>query len=99
VVLVFVQDLRALLTAREAAGRFHTSIAVVLMWRNRGWLDEDGQVHTLAVADRDWRGRPLYRWGDLLDAERGSRQSRKRTGLPPRARLESPYDLARCATG
>lgn len=96
--MLFVQDMDALLTAREAAGRFHTSIAVILMWRNRGWV-EGGERRTLAVADEDWRGRPLYRWGDLLDAERGTRQSRKRTGLPPRARLESPYDLARCAAG
>lgn len=90
--MTFVQDMGALLTAREAAGRFHTSIAVILMWRNRGWSDTDGEQHKLAVAGKDGRGRPVYRWSDLLAAERGTRQSRKRTGLPQRAWLDSPYE-------
>lgn len=87
----FVPNMDALVTARDAADRFHTSIPVILMWRNRGWTDADGDKHRLKVARRDDRGRPLYRWSDLLAAERGARQSRKRVGLPQRARLDSPY--------
>lgn len=76
----------ALLLASDAARYFQTSIAVVVMWRNQGWLDEHGQRHHLAIADRDRRNRPLYRLSDLLAAEHGARQSRARHGLPPRAR-------------
>ena len=87
----FVPNMDALITAIDAAHRFHTSIPVILMWRNRGWTDADGEHHHLEVATRDERGRPLYRWSDLLVAERGTRRSRERTGLPQRARLDSPY--------
>ncbi|MES2155864.1 MAG: hypothetical protein V4510_12080 [bacterium] len=80
------QDMDALLTAVEAATAFHTSIAVILMWRNRG---------TLTPIRKDWRGRHLYRWGDLLDAERGARQTRARIGLPPRALQATPYERCR----
>ena len=47
------------------------------MWRCRGWLDTDGQRHHLEVAERDRHGRPLYRWADLLHAERTTRQTRE----------------------
>lgn len=83
-------DMDGLWTAKDAAEYFHTTINVILMWRNRGWT-EDGERKSLAVADRR-DGRPLYRWGDLLDAERGTRRSRQRTGLPRRAVLASPYE-------
>lgn len=87
-------NLDALLSARDAAHAFQTSIPVILMWRNRGWLD-DGEQLRLPVAGRSRTGRPLYRWGDLLVAERGTRISRERTGLPPRMKLASPYERCR----
>lgn len=79
-------NMDALLTAVDAATRFRTSIAVILMWRNRG---------TLTSAGKDWRGRHLYRLGDLIDAERNTRQTRSRIGLPPRALLAHPYERCR----
>jgi len=87
----------ALITAADAAYRFHTSIAVILMWRNRGWIDADGEHHYLGIAGWDWRNRPLYRWRDLLTAECGARQSRQRAGLPQRAWLDNPYERSRTA--
>lgn len=67
-----------LLRASDAARALGCSIHVILMWRSRGWLDRDGQRHHLEVADRDRRTRrPLYRWDDLLVAERSTRQTRE----------------------
>ena len=85
-------DMDSLRPAKFAAEFFHTTINVILMWRNRGWIDDDGERKYLAIAERDDNGRPLYRFGDLLDAERGTRRSRERTGLPRRAVLASPYE-------
>lgn len=79
----------ALLTARDAAHALQTTIPVILMWRNRGWVDADGQQRRLATVGRDHLGRKLYRWGELVDAERDTRNTRARVGLPPRARLGS----------
>lgn len=87
-----LHDMNGLWTAKDAAEAFHTTINVILMWRNRGWTEADGERKTLPVADTDSRGRPLYRWRDLLKAEAGTRQSRRRTGLPPRAVLAHPYE-------
>jgi hypothetical protein len=67
-----------LLRASDAARAFGCSIQVIVMWRNRGWVDTDRQRHHLEVADRDRCGRPLYRWTDLLHAERSTRQTRER---------------------
>lgn len=88
---------KILFTARQAADFFQTSIGVIVMWRNRGWRDTEGTRRQLPIAAHDERNRPLYRLSDLLIAECGSRQSRRRTGLPPRARLEDPYQRARAS--
>jgi len=85
-------DMDTLYTGKQAAEFFHTTINVILMWRNRGWIDDDGQRHHLPVADHDDNGRPRYRVGDLFEAERGIRRSRERTGLPRRAWLAHPYE-------
>lgn len=66
-----------LLRASDAARALGCSLHVILMWRNRGWLDRDGQRHHLEVAERDRCDRPLYRWDDLLQAERTTRQTRE----------------------
>lgn len=84
-------DMDGLWSAKDAAEAFHTTINVILMWRNRGWTEADGERKRLAVAERR-AGRPLYLWRDLLDAERGTRRSRQRTGLPRRAILANPYE-------
>lgn len=85
-----MDDLDARLTAAEAAVRFRTTIPVICMWRNHGWLDEDRNRVTLPVSGK--RGaRNTYRLGDLLDAEAGTRQSRQRAGFPPRVIHATPY--------
>jgi hypothetical protein len=70
-------DLDALITAAEfrtATGGM-VSLAVVGMWRDRG-----------LIKVRDWRGRrPLYRYGDLVEVERSTRQRVRRHGGRRRA--------------
>lgn len=57
--------------AAHAAGVQPTAIA---MWVSRGWIDRTtGQRRHLEVAARDWRGRPLFRYADVMAAEEGTR--------------------------
>lgn len=56
-----------LLTTREAAERAHVSQAVIRQWAAR---------HYLPVADRDHRGRPLYRRIHVLLLERAKRRGK-----------------------
>jgi len=50
-------DMDSLRPAKFAAEFFHTTINVILMWRNRGWIDDDGERKYLAIAERDDNGR------------------------------------------
>lgn len=58
-----------LLTTAEAATLAGVSVHTVRQWVSRGHL---------LVADRDARGRPLYRWIDVAKAERFTRDARKK---------------------
>lgn len=72
---VTVPDHNALVSASVAAEQLRVSIAVVCMWRNKGWIDpESGERRYLEIAGKDGRSK-LYRWGDLLIAERDTRSS------------------------
>jgi hypothetical protein len=59
-------DVRALLSAKEAAGYAGVSIAAICKWRERGYLpvakDDDGNEIRVA-------GRPRYRLLDVAKAE------------------------------
>jgi hypothetical protein len=70
----FVVDENAGVPRSVAADRLGVSPHTVSMWALRGWRDPDGTHRRLSVVGRDRRQR-LYRWGDLLDAERATRRS------------------------
>ena len=63
--------------AAHAAG---VKVSTIAMWVSRGWADPaTGERHTLEVAARDWRGRPLFRYADVMAAEKATRRrGRKR---------------------
>lgn len=68
-------DPDALVTATEAASKLKVSIAVICMWRNKGWIDPaTGKRTRLDVAAQIGRSK-LYRWTDLQIAERDTRRS------------------------
>ena len=72
----------ALLTRDLAAHAAQVKPSSVAMWASRGWVDPGtGERRKLEPADRDWRGRPLYRYGDVMAAESATRRrGRSRTG-------------------
>ena len=83
-------NLKALLTATEAASYAGVTVNVIVNWRNRGWLpvatDDKGREI------RDSRGRPRYRLLDVAKAEnatkqRGERMARGITRRDPQQRL------------
>jgi hypothetical protein len=63
--------------AAHAAG---VSLSTIGMWVSRGWKDPgSGEQRRLEPAGRDWRGRPLYRYTDVMAAEQATRRrGRKR---------------------
>ena len=70
------------LSREQAARMLGVTPATVSMWALRGWRDVHGARRTLAVIGRGRRKERLYRLGDLLEAERDTRQSpnsRRRT--------------------
>lgn len=69
-------DLDALITGAQAAEYFRLSRQTIYKWRVLGHIKPDPS----SPADR-----PLYRLGDLRDAERKTRQSRKSSRNPYRA--------------
>jgi len=87
-------DLDAQVTTEKAAQAAQVAEHRIRGWRTRGWVGPDGQHRTLAIVARDWRGRPLHRLGDILDAERDTRRSGKshRRCEPPGERLRSLAD-------
>lgn len=77
--------LDAHVSRQDAALAAHVDPQVVSMWAYAGWIDPTtGERRKLQVVARDWRKRPLYRYGDVLEAERATRNSAK--GRPRRAR-------------
>jgi hypothetical protein len=68
-------NLDAKLDTSTAAQAARVAEHVIRTWRTRGWLDPDGNRRKLPVVDHDWRGRPLHRLGDVLQAERETRTS------------------------
>lgn len=67
---------------------------VISMWAYAGWKDPGtGVRRRLEVVDRDWRKRPFYRFGDVMDAEKATRRSAR--GRPRLARASN--DEARLA--
>jgi hypothetical protein len=66
-----------LVPAWFAAKRMGVSRQVVNYWRTSG---------RLPVADKDDKGRPLYRWGDVLEAERQTRRTANSSRNPNRRR-------------
>lgn len=81
-------DVNALLSAKEAAGYAHVTIAAICNWRERGHLpvatDTDGNEI------RDARGRPRYR---LLDVAKAEYATKKRGEQMARGAVR-PADLA-----
>lgn len=57
-----------------AAHHLHVSPHVVSMWALRGWVDVDGTRRQMRVVGYA-QGQRLFRWGDLLDAERATRSN------------------------
>jgi hypothetical protein len=71
-----VSDVPARLLNRDlAAYAAGVKPSAVAMWASRGWVNPaTGQRRFLEVADRDWRGRPLYRYLDVMAAEQATRR-------------------------
>jgi hypothetical protein len=77
-------DHEAGLTRDQAARLLCVTPATVSMWALRGWRSEDGRRRTLTVVGYGHRNQRLFRLGDLLEAERDTRQnpnSRRRHSL------------------
>lgn len=74
------------ISRRDAAHLARVDPHVISLWATQGWKDPDtGERRRLDVADRDWRGRPLYRYSDVVAAEAATRNSargRPRTRPP-----------------
>lgn len=70
----------ARLTRDLAAHAADVKPSTVAMWASRGWVDPvTGERRKLEVAARDWRGRPLFRYTDVMAAEQATRRrGRKR---------------------
>lgn len=69
-----------LITRDVAAFAAGVKTSAVTMWTSRGWVDPvTGERRKLAIADRDWRGRALFRYCDVMAAEQATRRrGRKR---------------------
>lgn len=68
------------LTRELAAHAAGVQPDTVKKWTTRGWIDKDsGERRYLEVAKRDWRGRPLYRFADVMAAERATRPVNRKT--------------------
>jgi hypothetical protein len=77
--------LDAHISRQDAARAARVDPQVISMWAYAGWVDpETGERRKLEVVKRDWRKRPFYRYGDVLEAEKATRNSAK--GRPRKAR-------------
>lgn len=59
-----------LLTTADASSHASVKVETIRKWVQRGHL---------AVAQRDGRGRPLFRWIDVAKAEHATRKHARRT--------------------
>jgi hypothetical protein len=78
-------NLDAGLTRAQAAQFLRVPGSTVSMWALSGWLAPDGSRRQLTVMGRGPRKVRLYRLGDLLEAERDTRNnpnSRRRAPGP-----------------
>ncbi len=69
-----------LLTRDVAAHAAGVKLSAITMWASRGWVDPaTGERRKLEVVKRDWRGRALFRYADVMAAEQATRRrGRKR---------------------
>jgi hypothetical protein len=67
-----------MLTTAQAAEIAHVRPSAITNWVKRGYLLATGERAYLPVADRDDRGRPLYRFLDVAKAERATRARARR---------------------
>lgn len=82
----------ARVSRQDAAHLAGVDPQVISMWAYTGWKDPStGERRRLEVVDRDWRKRPLYRYGDVMAAEKATRRSPK--GRPRRPRTTSDVIL------
>ncbi len=78
---VTVDDQPVLLPRDIAAHAAGVQPDTVKKWTTRGWVDPDtGQRRFLKVADRDWRGNPLYDYPDVMAAEKATRRRGRKRG-------------------
>lgn len=66
------------ITRAEAAAAARVDPHVISLWATQGWKDPaTGERRRLEVVDRDWRGRPHYRYGDVVAAEAATRRNKR----------------------
>jgi hypothetical protein len=66
--------LNTLLTATDAARELGlSSVSTIINWRERGYIDLTGNRKHLEIKGLSERGRPMYRFGDIVCAERATR--------------------------
>jgi len=65
------------LTRSQAVDKLGSDVtpAMVSMWVARGWLDPQGNRRHIRIVGTDERGARLYRYADLLAAEKHTRRS------------------------
>lgn len=68
-------------TATEAASRLRVSVNAVMQWARRGYLAEDGSKQYLQRVGLSPRNKPMYRFRDVVVAERATRHRAGRTYL------------------
>ncbi|MEU4558546.1 hypothetical protein AB0F72_09150 [Actinoplanes sp. NPDC023936] len=70
--------LDAHLSRQDAAHAAQVDPHVISLWASQGWRDPaTGERRRLDVVHRDWRGRPYYRYGDVVAAEAATRQNKR----------------------
>ena len=68
-------DFEALIDRDTAAYAAKVKPSAIGMWVSRGWKDPDtGERRKLERRGTDWQGRHLYRYGDVMAAERATRR-------------------------
>ncbi len=72
-------DFDALIDRDTAAFAAKVTPSAVAMWVSRGWTDpRTGERRKLEAKGRDWQGRHLYRYGDVMAAEQATRRRGRR---------------------
>jgi hypothetical protein len=72
------ETLESLLSTTDAASIAGVSVAAVSNWRERGYLNCNGERVYLEPAGYDRRNRPMYRWIDIAKAEHATRGRARR---------------------